>query len=277
MNKKVVTIQDISCYGQCSITVALPILSALGQETAIIPSAILSTHTSGFKDFTVFDLSNEIPRILNHWKKEGIKFDALYSGYLGKEEHVDLVLQMKEELLNKNGIYFLDPVMGDNGKLYPAFDQKYVNKTRLLVKAADIIVPNLTEACFLSGIPYQEKYDKNYIMKVIDGLKEIGAKTIILTGISYRKGMTGIVLYEDGEYQYYEHEYIDKTFHGTGDVFASTLLGLYLADGDLLKAIKGAAEMVVACIKETIKDDSHWYGVKFETILHNLITKNCGK
>ena len=121
-SKKILTIQDISCYGQCSITVALPILSAWGYETAILPSAILSTHTSGFKNFTVHDLSNEIPKIINHWKNEGIKFDALYAGYLGEVGHIDQVIQIKNELLNEGGFFVLDPVMGDNGQLYPAFN-----------------------------------------------------------------------------------------------------------------------------------------------------------
>ena len=148
-NKKILTIQDISCYGQCSITVALPILSAFGFETAILPSAILSTHTSGFKNFTVHDLSDEIPLIVNHWKNEGIKYDVLYSAYLGEVRHIDLVLNIKKELLKDNALFFVDPVMGDNGKLYPAFDMNYVEAMRRLVKEADIIIPNLTEACYL--------------------------------------------------------------------------------------------------------------------------------
>ena len=163
MNKKVLTMQDISCYGQCSITVALPIISAWGYETAILPSAILSTHTSGFTNFTVHDLSNEIPKIINHWKNEGIKYDALYVGYLGEISHIDLVIQIKNELLNKDAIFVLDPVMGDNGKLYPAFNMDYVKAIRRLIKEADIILPNLTEACFLTDTPYKEDYDEIYI------------------------------------------------------------------------------------------------------------------
>ena len=136
-NKKILTIQDVSCYGQCSITVALPILSAFGYETAILPSAVLSTHTAGFKNFTVHDLSNEIPKIINHWKSENIKYDVLYSAYLGEVRHIDMVLQIKNELLNDNALFLVDPVMGDNGKLYPAFNNDYVLAMRKLIKEAD--------------------------------------------------------------------------------------------------------------------------------------------
>ena len=267
MNKKIVTIQDISCYGQCSITVALPILSAYGFETAILPSAILSTHTSGFKDFTVHDLSSEIPRIINHWVRENIKFDCLYSGYLGDTKHFELVVRMKKELLNKNGLFILDPVMGDNGKLYPAFNDEYVKGMRGLLKEADIIIPNLTEACFLSGLDYKTQYDKDYILDVLDKLARLGAKKIVLTGISYRVGKTGVVLFDNGDYQYYEHDKIERSYHGTGDVYASSLIGNYLKSNDLFDASKKAAEFVVECIKNTIGDDNHLYGVKFEPLL----------
>ena len=175
MSKKIVTIQDISCYGQCSITVALPVLSAIGIETAILPSAILSTHTAGFKDFTVHDLSDELPLILNHWKNENISFDALYAGYLGDKKHFDIVKQIKRELLNKDGLFFLDPVMGDNGKLYPAFNDEYVSLMRDLIKEADIIVPNLTEASLLTNIEYKEKYDESYIKDLLNKLSLIFA------------------------------------------------------------------------------------------------------
>lgn len=273
MEKKIVTIQDISCYGQCSITVALPVLSAFGYETAIIPSAVLSTHTSGFKGFTVHNLTDEIPLILDHWKKEGIKFDALYSGYLGENKHIDLVIRMKKEHLNPNGIFFLDPVMGDNGKLYPVFNSEYVQEVKRLVKEADIIVPNLTEACLLSDVPYQEELNEEYIHQVIEGLVKIGAKSIVLTGISYKKDMTGVLLYKDGKYQHYEHERINKSFHGTGDVYSSTLLGIYLETNDLFYSAKMAAEFVVKCINNTINDENHWYGVKFEPILAEFVNE----
>ena len=274
MAKKILTIQDISCYGQCSITVALPILSAWGYETAILPSAVLSTHTSGFKNFTVHDLSNEIPKIINHWKQEGIKYDTLYAGYLGEEQHIDSVIQIKNELLNKDGFFILDPVMGDNGKLYPAFDNNYVKAIRRLVKEADIILPNLTEACFLTDTEYKEDYDEAYIKDIIDRLLKIGAKKIVLTGIAYQKEMTGVVVYDENGYQHFIHPRIAKSYHGTGDVYASTFLGAYLSNNDLYKSTKIAADFVVEAIKNTIEDPSHNYGVKFEPLLADFISKN---
>lgn len=276
-NKKVLTIQDISCYGQCSITVALPILSAWGMETAILPSAILSTHTAGFKNFTVHDLSNEIPSIIKHWKDEGLKFDCLYSGYLGETNHIDLVIQIKNSLLKENAPFILDPVMGDNGKIYPAFNDGYVKAMKRLIKEADVIIPNLTEACLLTGLEYKTNYDKEYIDKVIDGLKSIGAKTIILTGISYEKDTTGIIYYDSDGYHYYQHRLVNASYHGTGDIYASTLVGAYLNDIDLFTSSKIAAHFVIKSIENTLNDDTHKYGVKFEPLLVDYINEVINK
>lgn len=273
MNKKVLTIQDISCYGQCSITVALPILSAWGYETAILPSAVLSTHTSGFKNFVVHDLSSEIPNFINHWKQENIAFDVMYVGYLGEKEHIDLVIKIKNELIKKDGLFLLDPVLGDNGKLYAAFDQSYVNEIKRLIPVADIIIPNLTEACFLTDSNYKDKYDAEYIKNIIRKLVVIGANKIVLTGISYKEGMTGIVIYDENGYQYYEHAKIEKSYHGTGDVYASTFLGAYLRNGNLIESAKTAAQFVVKAIENTLDDPSHNYSVKFEPLLVDFISK----
>ena len=273
-SKKILTIQDISCYGQCSITVALPILSAWGYETAILPSAILSTHTSGFKNFTVHDLSNEIPKIINHWKNEHIKFDALYAGYLGEVEHIDLVIQIKNELLNKGAEFILDPVMGDSGKLYPAFNERYVKAMRKLVKEADIILPNLTEACFLTKTEYKEEYGEPYIKDIVNKLIDLGAKKIVLTGIAYEKEMTGVVVFDGNEYHHFIHQKIEKSYHGTGDVYASTFLGAYMGHHDLMKSAITAADFVVDAIKNTLDDPKHNYSVKFEPLLVDFIKKN---
>ena len=272
-NKKIVTVQDISCYGQCSITVALPILSAFGYETAILPSAILSTHTSGFKNFTVHDLSDEIPLIINHWNNEGIKYDVLYSAYLGEVKHIDYVLKIKNELLADNGLYILDPVMGDNGKLYPAFNNDYVIAMRRLVKVADIIIPNLTEAAFLADIPYQEKYDEKYIKELLNKLHTMGAKKVVITGVSYEDNSIGIAIL-DNEYTYYKHRKISKSYHGTGDIYTSAFLGVFLNTNDLYKSCALAADFVVKAIENTIDDDKHNYGVKFEPILAKFVSEN---
>ena len=274
MNKKVLTVQDISCYGQCSITVALPIISAWGYETAILPSAILSTHTSGFKNYTVHDLSNEIPKIISHWENEGIKYDALYVGYLGEIEHIDQVIQIKNELLNKDALFVLDPVMGDDGKLYSAFNMDYVKAIRRLIKEADIILPNLTEACFLTDIEYKENYDEPYIKDIVNKLIELGAKKIVLTGIAYEKEATGVFVYDGNDYHHFVHPRINKSYHGTGDVYASTFLGAYLGHHDLMKSAIVASDFVVEAIKNTLNDPAHNYSVKFEPLLVDFIKKN---
>ena len=252
-SKKILTFQDISCYGQCSITVALPVLSAWGIETAILPSAILSTHTAGFHDFVVHDLSDEIPHIL------------------GELRHFEQAKEIKRKLLSEGAPFVLDPVMGDAGKLYPAFDQAYVEGMKGLVKEADYLLPNLTEACLLTGLPYQETYDEAYIRKVIEGLRSLGAKTIVLTGVSYRKGMTGVAYFDEKGYRYFEHEKIDRSYHGTGDIYSSTFLGALLSGKDGFEASKLAASFVVEAIKNTIGDESHPYGVKFEPLLVDFI------
>ena len=273
-NKKILTIQDISCYGQCSITVALPILSAFGFETAILPSAILSTHTAGFKNFTVHDLSDEIPLIINHWKNENIKFDCLYSAYLGEVKHIDLVLKIMDELLNDNALFVVDPVMGDNGKLYPAFNNSYVQAMKKLVSKADIIIPNLTEACFLVDEEYKEDYDESYILNILNKLKSLGAKSVVLTGVKYNDNKIGIASLENDKYHYYEHERIAKSYHGTGDIYTSSFLGEYLKHHDMDKAIELSAKFVVESIKNTLNDDTHNYGVKFEPLLAKYAGEN---
>ena len=195
-NKKVLTIQDISCYGSCSTTVALPILSAFGIETVILPSAILSTHTAGFKDFTVLDLTNEMPKIINHWINEGIKFDAIYTGYIGDVRQFDYILECKEKLLKEDGLFIVDPAMADNGKLYPALNDEIVSGMKRIVSIADYILPNITEACFLTGNKYQSDQDDLFINYLISDLYRLGAKNVILTGVSDDPESLGAVSYD---------------------------------------------------------------------------------
>ena len=270
--QKVLTIQDISCVGQCSLTVALPILSACGMETAILPSAVLSTHTAGFTGFTCRDLTDDMPSIVRHWQKENILFDALYTGYLGSTKQIDYVLDIIKTVIKHGAPIIVDPAMADNGKLYPAFDMEYVEAMKKLSFAADIILPNITEACFLTGIDYRENYDKDYIDILISKLAENGAKTVILTGVGYRSDKTGVVVYENGKSQYYEHRKIAKGCHGTGDVFASAFTGALLGGKDALEAARIAADYTVLCIENTQNDPAHWYGVKFEPVLPELIS-----
>ena len=197
--RRILTIQDISCVGQCSLTVALPILSACGLETAILPSAVLSTHTAGFSGYTFRDLTDDIPAITEHWEKEKITFDAIYTGYLGSTKQIDYVKAIIAGLLRQGGASFVDPAMADNGKLYPAFDGNYVEAMKELCFAADYCLPNITEACFLTGIEYREQYDEKYITELLGAMKENGAENVILTGVGYAPDKTGVVVLENGK------------------------------------------------------------------------------
>ncbi len=269
--KKILTIQDISCVGQCSLTVALPILSACGVETCILPSAVLSTHTAGFTGFTFRDLTDDMPAIKAHWQKENIKFDCIYTGYLGSTKQVSYVKDILDTMGNDGCVKVVDPAFADNGKLYPIFNQEYVNAMKTLCPSANVLLPNITEACYLADVEYKETYDEDYIKNLLQKLSALGCSTIVLTGVSYREGMTGVVVYEDGNISYYEHVRISKGCHGTGDVYASAFTGALLKGNSYYNAAKIAADYTVMCIKNTQDDPTHWYGVKFEPMLPNLI------
>ena len=255
--KRVLSIQDISCFGQCSTTVALPIISACGVECAILPSAVLSTHTAGFTGYTVRDLSSDFDAIFDHWKKEGISFDAIYTGYLGSEDQIDKILRFYESF-DKKPLLVVDPAMADNGHLYPAFDMDYVKAMRRLCMKADILLPNQTEYDFLFG----EKGDEM-------SLKE-GA-TIVLTGASKREGFTGVkTIGPSGEY-YYEHEKMPEDRHGTGDIYSSAFVGALMRGKTINEAARIAADYTLICVKKAQGDDEHFYGVRFEPELPKLI------
>jgi pyridoxine kinase len=269
--KRILTIQDISCVGQCSLTVALPILSACGVETAILPSAVLSTHTGGFTGFTVRDLTDDMPGIAAHWKKEGIKFDAFYTGYLGSAKQIDYVKDIFETMGKDGAVRVVDPAMADNGKLYGAFDMAYVEAMKPLCASADILVPNITEACFLSGVEYREQYDEAYIAELLEKTAALGASTVVLTGVGYEEGKTGVVVYENGKTSYYEHKRIAKGSHGTGDIYASAFVGALMSGKKTLASAKIACDYTLDCIKNTQGDKKHWYGAKFEPSLPYLM------
>ncbi|MBR5381695.1 MAG: pyridoxamine kinase [Oscillospiraceae bacterium] len=272
-DKKVLTIQDISCVGQCSLTVALPILSACGLETVILPSAVLSTHTGGFTGFTFRDLTEDMPAIAAHWKREGISFDAVYTGYLGSEKQIGYVRDIMAELLREGGLRIVDPAMADNGKLYTGFDMAFVESMKSLAFSADVILPNITEACLLTGREYRETYDEAYVADLLEALEAQGAGTIVLTGVSYEEQTTGVVVRENGETRYYRHLRYPKGCHGTGDVYASCFVGALLRGRTVYDAAAVAADFTLRCIETTRADESHWYGVKFEAVLPELIQK----
>ena len=269
--KKILTIQDISCVGQCSLTVALPILSACGLETCILPSAVLSTHTGGFSGFTFRDLTDDMPKIQAHWQKENIKFKAIYTGYLGSVKQVGYVENILNTMGEEGALRIIDPAMADNGKLYSIFNDEYVLAMRGLCASADILIPNITEAAFLTGCEYRETYDEEYVCELCKKLCELGAGTVVMTGVGYREGKTGVAVYKDGKMSHYEHDKIGKGAHGTGDIYASAFTGALMNDKDVFEAAKIAADYTVKCIINTQGDKDHWYGAKFETALGDLI------
>lgn len=269
--KRVLTIQDISCVGQCSLTVALPVISACGIETSVLPSAVLSTHTCGFTGFTFRDLTDDMPAICDHWKKEGIVFDGIYTGYLGSAKQIEYVKEIINSTASSDCLVVVDPAMADNGKLYPAFDMAFVEEMKKLCSNADYLLPNITEACFLTGMEYKTEYDKAYIKELISKLIALGAKNVVLTGVSYEKGYTGVVVFENGKEEYYKHLQIAGGIHGTGDIYASAFVGARLRGKSAYEAAKIAADYVVECIKESKNDPDHTYGARFEPVLGKLI------
>ena len=270
-NQKILTIQDISCVGQCSLTVALPVISACGIETCVLPSAVLSTHTGGFSGYTFRDLTEDMPGINEHWKKENIKFGAIYTGYLGSTKQIDYVKTIFEEAADTECLKVVDPAMADNGKLYAGFDEVFVEAMKGLCSTADYLLPNITEACLVTGVEYKAEYDRAYVDLLLAKLQELGCKNIILTGISYSEGRTGVVVLENGKYSYYEHEKVANGCHGTGDIYASAFVGALMRGKSAYDAAKIAADYVVLCIKETQKEENHWYGARFEPVLGKLI------
>lgn len=269
--KKILTIQDISCVGQCSLTVALPIISACGIETCVLPSAVLSTHTAGFSGYTFRDLTEDMPSIKEHWKKEGITFDAIYTGYLGSTQQISYVEDIFNETGSEGCVKIVDPAMADNGNLYPGFDAAFVKAMKELCGKADYIVPNITEACFLTDTEYKTEYDRTYVDLLIEKLVGLGCNNIIFTGISYAPDKTGVVVYENGNYSYYEHEKLANSCHGTGDIYASAFVGALVRGKTTYDAAKIAADYAVECIKATAEEENHWYGAKFEPVLYKLI------
>lgn len=275
--KRIVTIQDISCVGKCSLTVALPIISAMGVETSVIPTAVLSTHTA-FSDFTFHDLTNEINPITTLWKGQGISFDAIYTGYLGSIEQINIMAKLFDDFKTESNIIVVDPAMADNGELYKGFDQNFADKMSELCSKADVIVPNLTEACYMLNIPYVgDKYSKEFIQDILIRLSKQGCKYCVLTGVSFDENSLGVMAYNSETNSFFEYysEKLPKSFHGTGDVFASTFTGALMQNNiSKEEALKIAVDYTVECIRVTLKnEDYHWYGVDFETAMPFLIDR----
>lgn len=273
--KRIVTIQDISCVGKCSLTVALPIISAMGIETAVIPTAVLSTHTA-FKNFTYRDLTGDLPKIAKHWKQEKFDFDGIYTGYLGSIEQIDMLKEFFKQFKTPNNFIFIDPVMADNGKLYAGFDENFVKEMKELCKMADIIVPNLTEASYMLEKEYKENYNEQEIKDILIELSNLGPQYIVLTGVSFKNNELGVMSYnkKTNEFFTYFKEKIPAKYHGTGDIFASTLFGAITNNNTLEEGLKIAVDYVWETINDTYKTNKKdVYGVNFETKIPYLIDR----
>lgn len=275
--KRLVTVQDISCFGKCSLGAAMPIISAFGIETVVLPTAVLSTHTGGFEGYTFKDMTDEMPKILNHWKKLGIEFDAMYSGYFGKSEQLEIAKNFFHDFKNDETLIFIDPVMGDEGRLYAGFDGEFVKKMRAFCSEADVITPNLTEAAFLTESALPDEYDEIYVKNLAASLAETGAKVVVITGINLGD-KSGAICFDTKSKEFFScyREKIEGTFYGTGDIFASVLCGALTSGMSLEKSLCAAVDFVHESITNTLDEkEKYGYGVKFEQSL-KLITNMIG-
>ena len=263
MAKRILTMQDLSCVGQCSLTVALPVLSAYGVEAAVLPTALLSNHTM-FKTWSYLDLTPEIESIYGKWRENGFLFDGFLLGYLGKSSLMDLAEKCFDDFSGEGAKIIIDPAFGDNGKLYGGFDGEYVKAMANLIRRADVILPNITEASYLTGIPYREKYGRDYVEKLLKGLARLTSGAVIITGVE-ENGMIGEAIYAGGETEYVTAELLPARLHGTGDIFAAVFAAEYLNGAPLSESCAAAGDFVARCIKRT--EPSHFYGACFEDVL----------
>ena len=278
MQKKVLAINDISCVGRCSLTVALPIISAAKIECSILPTAILSTHTGGFSGYTFIDFTSEMMNIANHWNSLNIKFDSIYTGFLGSKEQISIVKDVIKMFKNNDVKVIVDPAMADNGSMYSIFDLEFANEMKKLCCGADVIVPNITEACFLTDTTYKPMpHSKEFISELVQKLGQLNIKSLVLTGVSYDGVSLGAITYdyEKRTESYYSREMINEYFHGTGDCFASALVAAITSGKSLEVASKIAVDFTVDAILKTIKypNIDKKYGVCFEEALAHFISK----
>ncbi len=268
LSRKMLAVHDISCVGRCSLTVALPIISAVGIECSVLPTAVLSTHTGGFTGFTYRDLTEDIAPIEDHWQSLGLTFDGFYTGFLGSYEQIDLVKALISDLSNDNTTVYVDPVMGDVGKLYSIFDSEFPKGMRKLCEKADVLMPNLTELCFMLDLEYKDgPYTWDYINQIFKEAEVFGLKKIVITGVSFEKGKIGAVFkdYETGAIGQVMRDAIEGYYHGTGDVFGSALVGALESGISLKDSVRIAVDFTVGSIKRTYESGVDVrYGVDFE-------------
>lgn len=267
MQQRILSVQDFSCLGKCSNTVALPVLSALGHECVILPTALLSTHT-GIKGCSFFDLTDEMRRILDHWTRMELHFDAVLTGYFGSPEQLSMV---RDYLDGKTLFRFVDPVLGDNGSLYDIYTEDFVHAMRDFCHGADVITPNVTEACMLTGLPYPgDHYDEAAMEQLLQGLLALDVKRVVLTGVRFSETEIGVLTVEPGKTpERYVGPYEDTYFPGTGDTLAATLCGKLVAGLSFDQAIRETLDFVYRSIQDTLPTNIR-YGLCFEQELQRI-------
>ena len=271
MQKRVIAINDISSFGKCSLTVAISVLSSAGIETCALPTAVLSTHT-GFKGYTFCDLTKNILPTAEHWNSLSLKFNGIYTGYLGSKEQVECVEKLMD--MFDVSVKLVDPVMGDDGVLYDGFQPDFCDEMKKLIKRADVIVPNVTEGCLLTGIEYKEEHTKDYIEKIIENLAKMCDASIIITGINSKEDKISTAVYDNGTLTYIENKKQRAVYSGTGDVFASTFMASLMLGKTIVESAKLSAEFVGECIEITKKiSSSRHYGINFELNTKSLLEK----
>ncbi len=260
----------MSCFGKCSLTVALPIISALGTEVVPLPTGILSTHTGGFEGYIRYDMTQQMRDIMAHWDALDIKFDGIYTGYFAGAAQADVAVDFIRRFKEEGTQVIVDPVMADNGRMYSGFDESFISAITKLIDGADIITPNVTEALLLAGLPYVPIQTPELIAEAEKRLKNLGAKRVVITGVSLNKRGIGYH-YFDGEDRFVcEYDRLAGIFYGCGDVFASALCAHVMNGAKYGDAVRAAAEFAEACILETEKNgDIKKYGLCFEKCLRD--------
>lgn len=267
---RIATIHDLSGFGRCSLTVALPILSAMGAQCCPLPTAFLSTHTGGFQGFTFLDMTDEMPKVAAHWKSLNLKFDAIYSGFLGSARQIGVVEEFFYDFREPNTLTVVDPVMGDHGEVYKTYTPAMCAGMTRLARLADVITPNLTEAALLLGLPLNALPSPR---ETVERLSLDGKRSVVLTGVSMSPGMTGAMCFDakTGRTEAVQTDFIAHEFHGTGDVFASVLTGALVQGRKLNDAAMLAAKFVRACAERTAAASLPMReGVEFEPMLGYL-------
>ncbi len=269
--RRIACINDMSCFGKCSLTVALPVISALGAEAAVLPTAVLSTHTGGFKGFTKLDMTREVERIIDHWSALDLHFDGIYTGYFSNTAQIELAERFIDRFKGENTAVIVDPVMADNGSFYSGFDESFADAISRLVKRADIITPNVTEAFLLANLPYVRYQDDALLKGIEERLMRLGARRVAITGVQTSPNSIGYRYFDGKDGFDIEYKKLEGVFHGCGDVFASALCGHVLRGTSYAHAVRASADFAEHCIEHTVKNDAvRKYGLCFEECLGEL-------